>query len=280
MPPTQEPHAQEPLAVGVAGIAGRVGRLLAAAIASDPGLRLSAGSVRPGSDWVGQALATFAGQPADGVATDDASALFSTSRVVIDFSTPPLAPVHASLAARHGTALVLGTTGLDAAQDQALAEAARVVPVVQAANFATGVVLAVAIARRMAAALDAASYDAEILELHHARKVDAPSGTALALGRAVASGRGTTLEEAGVESGRHGHTGARKAGSIGFAALRGGLVVGEHTVLFAGAAEHLALTHRSFDRGVYATGAVRAARWAVRQAPGRYGMEQVLGLDA
>jgi len=264
--------------LGVAGIGGRVGRLLAAQIAASPGTTLAGGSVRPGSPDEGKPLSGFAGHPVDGQATADPETLFAGSRAVIDFSTPASLHRHAALATRYGTALVVGTTGLSAEHDAILAEAAGTVPIVVAANFAAGVVLAVAIARRMAAALDASGYDAEILELHHARKVDAPSGTALALGRAVAEGRGTTLEEAGIESGRHGHTGARRPGAIGFAALRGGQVVGEHTVLFAGAAEHLSITHRSFDRGVYATGAIRAAIWALSQPPGRYSMEDVLGL--
>jgi 4-hydroxy-tetrahydrodipicolinate reductase len=149
---------------------------------------------------------------------------------------------------------------------------------VYAANFATGVNLFLAIAERMAAALPPEQYDAEIVEMHHRQKVDAPSGTAVALGRAVARGRGTTLEAAGVESGRDGHTGARKTGAIGFAALRGGQVVGEHTLLFAAGSEQIALTHRSFDRRVYATGAVRAALWLRDRAPGLYDMKDVLGM--
>jgi 4-hydroxy-tetrahydrodipicolinate reductase len=130
----------------------------------------------------------------------------------------------------------------------------------------------------MGAALSPAQYDAEIVEMHHRQKVDAPAGTAIALGRAVAAGRGITLEEAGIESGRDGHTGPRATGAIGFAALRGGQVVGEHTLLFAGATEHIALTHRSFDRRVYATGAVRAALWLRGQPPGLYDMKHVLGM--
>ena len=131
----------------------------------------------------------------------------------------------------------------------------------------------------MAAALPADAYDAEILEMHHRQKVDAPSGTALALGRAVARGRGTTLEAAGVESGRDGHCGARGTGTIGFAALRGGQVVGEHTLLFAAGAEQIALTHRSFDRRAYATGAARAALWVRGKPPGLYDMKHVLGME-
>jgi 4-hydroxy-tetrahydrodipicolinate reductase len=149
--------------------------------------------------------------------------------------------------------------------------------VVYAANFSAGVTLVLALAGRMAAALPAAAYDAEIVEMHHRQKVDAPSGTAIGIGRAVAEGRGVALE-AVMESGRNGHTGARRPGAIGFASLRGGQVVGEHTLIFAAADEQIALTHRAFDRRTFAAGAVRAALWAVERPPGLYTMADVLGL--
>ncbi|MBW8269719.1 4-hydroxy-tetrahydrodipicolinate reductase [Caldovatus aquaticus] len=254
--------------IGIAGIAGRMGRLLAEeAVAA--GATLAGGTLRPGS----------AAAPPPGVPVlPDAAALFAASEVVIDFTHASAAAAHAALAARTGRPLVLGTSGLSPVDEAAVAEAARRAPICYAANFAPGVNLVLAIAERMAAALPAEQYDAEIVEMHHRQKVDAPSGTAIALGRAVARGRGTTLEAAGRESGRDGHTGARKTGAIGFAALRGGQVVGEHTLLFAGASEHIALTHRSFDRRVYATGAVRAALWLVGRPPGLYGMKDVLGM--
>ena len=172
---------------------------------------------------------------------------------------------------------MLGKTGLSAEDEAAGSAAARRIPVVQAANFSPGVNLVLALAERMGAALPAEAYDAEILEMHHRQKVDAPSGTALALGRAVAKGRGAALPGL-MESGRHGHTGPRKTGAIGFAALRGGQVVGEHTVLFASAAEQIVLTHRAFDRRAFATGAVRAAFWAAGREPGLYTMADVLGM--
>ena len=172
---------------------------------------------------------------------------------------------------------MLGTTGLAATEDAAVAAAARRIAVVQAPNFSPGVNLVLALAERMAAALPGDDYDAEIIEMHHRQKVDAPSGTALGLGRAVARGRGVALEVVR-ESGRDGQTGARKPGAIGFAALRGGQVVGEHSLIFAAAGEHIAVTHRAFDRRVFATGAVRAARWAVGQPPGHYSMMDVLGM--
>lgn len=243
------------LRIGIAGIAGRMGQLLTEEVAA-AGATLAGGTRRGG----------------------DPRALFGASDVVIDFTHAHAAPVHAALAAELGKGLVLGSSGLSAEEEKAVAEAAQHAPIVYAANFATGVNLVLAMAEKLAAALPAEQYDAEIVEMHHRQKVDAPSGTAVAMGRAVAKGRGTTLEEAGRESGRDGHTGARKTGTIGFAALRGGQVVGEHTLLFAAGSEHIALTHRSFDRRAYATGAVRAALWLQGRAPGLYGMADVLGL--
>jgi 4-hydroxy-tetrahydrodipicolinate reductase len=254
--------------IGIAGIAGRMGRLLAEEVAA-AGATLAGGTVRPGSAKA---------PPAGAALLPDAAALFAASDVVIDFTHADQAAPHAALAAAAGKGLVLGSSGLDAGQEAAVAEAARRVPIVYAANFSPGVNLVLALAERMAAALPAAHYDAEIVEMHHRQKVDAPSGTAIAMGRSVARGRGTTLEDAGRESGRDGHTGARATGAIGFAALRGGQVVGEHTLLFAGATEHIALTHRSFDRRAYATGAVRAALWLRARPPGLHGMQDVLGL--
>ena len=245
--------------IGIAGITGRMGRLLAEEVPA-AGAVLAGGTSRSG-----------AGLP-------DMAALCGVSDVVIDFTHAHVARAHAEAAAAAGVALVLGTSGLSAEDEAAVAAAAARIPIVYAANFAPGVNLFLAIAERMAAALPAAQYDAEIVEMHHRQKVDAPSGTAVALGRAVAAGRGTTLEAAGVESGRDGHCGPRGTGTIGFAALRGGQVVGEHTLIFAADSEHISLTHRSFDRRVYATGAVRAALWARGRAPGLYSMKDVLGM--
>lgn len=254
--------------IGIAGIAGRMGRLLAEEVTA-AGAALAGGTVRPGST-----KPTPAGAPL----LPDAAALFAAADVVIDFTHAEEAAPHAALAAASGKGFVLGSSGLNAAQERAVAEAAARVPVVYAANFAPGVNLVIALAEKMAAALPGAQYDAEIVEMHHRQKVDAPSGTAIAMGRAVAKGRGTTLEDAGTESGRDGHTGPRATGAIGFAALRGGQVVGEHTLLFASATEHIALTHRSFDRRAYATGAVRAALWLQGRKPGLYSMMDVLGM--
>lgn len=245
------------LRIGITGITGRMGQLLAREVAAT-GAILAGGTSRQG-----------------GMEVD---ALFAVADVVIDFTHANAAPGHAEAAARAGKPLILGSSGLSVAEEAAVAEAARAVAIVYAANFAPGVNLMFAIAERMAAALPAEHYDAEIIEMHHRQKVDAPSGTAIGLGRAVARGRGTTLEAAGRESGRDGHTGPRGTGTIGFAALRGGQVVGEHTLIFAAGSEHITLGHRSFDRAAYAVGAVRAAGWAVSQPPGLYDMKHVLGI--
>jgi 4-hydroxy-tetrahydrodipicolinate reductase len=254
--------------IGITGIAGRMGRLLAEEIVA-AGATLAGGTTRPGS---------VKPLPEGAALLPDAASLFAAADVVIDFTHAEEAVPHALAAAASGKPLVLGSSGLSRAQEAAVAEAAARVPVVYAANFSPGVNLVLALAEQMAAALSPAQYDAEIVEMHHRHKVDAPAGTAIALGRAVAAGRGTTLEEAGIESGRDGHTGPRATGAIGFAALRGGQVVGEHTLLFAGATEHIALTHRSFDRRIYATGAVRAALWLRGRKPGLYDMKHVLGM--
>jgi 4-hydroxy-tetrahydrodipicolinate reductase len=250
--------------IGIAGIAGRMGRLLAEEVVA-VGAKLVGGVDRPGVAVQGVTL------------FPDIAALAAACDVVLEFSHASAAAGHARALAAAGTAWVLGTTGLSAADEAAVAEAAKGVPVVYAPNFSTGVNLVLALAERMAAALPAEQYDAEIIEMHHRQKVDAPSGTAIGLGRAVAKGRGVVLEEV-KQSGRDGHTGARPTGAIGFAALRGGQVVGEHTLLFAAAAEHIAITHSAFDRRAYASGAVRAALWTAGRPPGLYSMMDVLGM--
>jgi 4-hydroxy-tetrahydrodipicolinate reductase len=250
--------------IGVAGIAGRMGKLLAEEVLA-AGATLVGGIDRPGVDVP------------DATLLPDMAALAAACDVVVDFTHASTVAAHAAALGAAGTAWVLGTTGLSAEDEAAVAEAARRSPVVHSPNFSPGVNLVLALAERMAAALPGETYDAEIVEMHHRQKVDAPSGTALGLGRAVARGRGVDLD-AVKASGRDGHTGARKPGEIGFSALRGGQVVGEHTLLFAAATEHIAITHRAFDRRVFATGAIRAALWAAGRAPGRYSMMDVLGM--
>ena len=251
--------------IGIAGIGGRMGRLLVEEVAAAGG-KLTGGIDRPD-----------VAAPAGVTMFPDIAALAAASDVVLEFTHASSAISHARALAAAGCAWVLGTTGLAAADEAAVAEAGKSTVVVHAANFSPGVNLVLALAERMAAALPADQYDAEILEMHHRQKVDAPSGTAVFMGRAVAKGRGVNLDEV-TDSGRDGHTGARRTGAIGFAAMRGGQVVGEHTLLFASGTEHIALTHRAFDRRAFATGAVRAALWTEGRKPGLYSMMDVLGM--
>jgi len=252
--------------LGIAGAAGRMGRLLAEEAAAAQ-IVVVGGVDRPGTELFG--LNRF----------EDISHLAKSCDVIVDFTHASAAAGHAQALAESGARWVLGTSGLTAQDEQAVAAASSRIAVVKAANFSPAVSLMLALARQVAAALPADRYDAEILEMHHRQKVDAPSGTALALGHAVAAGRGVALD-AVRESGRDGQTGARRPGAIGFAALRGGQVVGEHTLLFAAADEQFALTHRAFDRRAFAAGAIRAALWVASRPPGLYGMDDVLGLPA
>ena len=253
--------------IGIAGVTGRMGQLLVEEVRAAEAT-LAGGIGRPGSPKpMTPGIESFA----------NIAALAAASDVVVDFSNAATAQPHAAALARAGKAWVLGTSGLSAADEAAVAAAAERIPVVYASNFSAGVNLVLALAERMGAALPADAYDAEIMEMHHRQKVDAPSGTAIGIGRAVAKGRGVALDDV-IQSGRHGHTGARPTGAIGFAALRGGQVVGEHTLIFASATEHIALTHRAFDRRAYAVGAVQAALWVANRAAGLYSMMNVLGM--
>lgn len=249
---------------GIAGIGGRMGRLLVEEVRAAGGVVVG-GVDRPGTEVEGERV--FA----------SIAELAAVAEVVLDFSNAAAVAGHADALAEAGTAWVLGTTGLSAEDEAAVARAAGRCAVVHSPNFSPGVNLVLALAERMAAALPAEQYDAEILEMHHRQKVDAPSGTALGIGRAVAKGRGVDFESVRLP-GREGATGARPTGAIGFAALRGGQVVGEHTLLFAAANEQISLTHRAFDRRAFATGAVRAAFWVRGRASGLYSMMDVLGM--
>ncbi len=206
----------------------------------------------------------------------DAAAAIAAANVLIEFTVPAATVAHASVCADKGVSMVIGTTGLDPEQTRAIHEAAKKVPILWAANMSLGVNILLALVEKTASMLDPV-YDIEIVEMHHRHKIDAPSGTALALGKAAAAGRKVELEKVWRKS-RDGHTGARPAGEIGFATLRGGEEVGVHTVMFAAAGERLELNHRSFSRETYASGAVRAALWLKGRKPGLYGMKDVLGL--
>jgi 4-hydroxy-tetrahydrodipicolinate reductase len=265
--------------IGVAGCAGRMGRMVVRTLLQSPGCALAGALDHAGHPAIGTDAGLLAGGEPTGIAvTADVAALFSGADAVIDFSVAEATPAHAAAAAETGTSLVIGTTALSPAHLQALDAAAAQVPVVQAANMSVGVTLLLELTRRVAAVLGD-DYDIEITEMHHRNKVDAPSGTALALGRAAAAGRGRQLD-AVAQRVRDGLVGARARGAIGFATLRGGDVVGEHTVIFAGDGERIELTHRAGSREVFARGAVRAALWTAARPAGLYSMRDVLGMDA
>ena len=263
--------------IGVIGCAGRVGRMLIADIALTEGCALAGGVARPGSPACGQDIGELAGLGHIGIAVGDSpESLLRDSAVAIEFTNPAATAEHAGMAARLGTPLVIGTTGLEGAEERAVRDAATRVPIVWAANTSLGINLLLGLVSEVARRLGP-DWDLEIMEMHHRGKVDAPSGTALALGRAAAAARGAVLDEVAAR-GRDGITGPRPAGAIGFAALRGGDNIGEHHVIFAGLGEQLELTHRATNRGIYSKGAVRAALWLVGRPPGLYGMKEVLGL--
>lgn len=265
------------LAVAVVGAPGRMGRMLVRAVDETPGLRLAGVTARPGHDWVGRDLGEAMGGQARGlVVVDDPIEVFAVSRAVLDFTTPAATMVHAELAAQARLVLVVGTTGLGREHRERLAAAARHAAIVESGNMSLGVNLLAALVARSAAILGP-DYDVEIVEMHHRMKVDAPSGTALMLGEAAARGRGANLADL-AERGRDGMTGPRRQGAIGFASLRGGDVVGEHQVIFAGPGERIILGHVASDRMLFARGAVRAAIWGQDRKPGLYGMADVLGL--
>jgi 4-hydroxy-tetrahydrodipicolinate reductase len=266
------------IGIGITGCGGRMGRMLVAEVAETAGCRVVAGVEAAGHPALGRDVGELAGIGAIGVkAAQDATALFKLADVVIDFSTPEAGVEHARLAVAHRKPLLLGTTGLDEAQGAAIRDAATKVAIVWPPNTSLGVTLMLAAVEEAARRLGP-DWDIEIVEMHHKHKVDAPSGTALALGRAAAAGRGVDLAKSSVR-GRDGLTGPRKEGTIGFASLRGGDVAGDHTVIFAGAGERLEFTHRAASRQIFAKGAVKAALWLAQgRKPGLYGMKDVLGL--
>ncbi len=262
--------------IAVTGAAGRMGRELTRAIHGRDDCVLAGAIEQEGSIALGQDVGLLAGLGRIGVViTDDPLELFAKVDAVLDFTVPKATVEFAGLAANARIVHVYGTTGLSK-EDEAKVAAARHATVITAGNMSLGVNLLTALTRKVAAALDT-DYDIEILEMHHKHKVDAPSGTALMLGRAAAEGRGVKLESVSVRV-RDGHTGARRRGDIGFAVLRGGSNVGEHTVMFAADGETVELTHRATDRGIFARGAVKAALWGRGKGPGLYSMMDVLGL--
>jgi 4-hydroxy-tetrahydrodipicolinate reductase len=263
--------------MGLIGCTGRMGRMLIAEIVGAEDCVLAGGSASAASPAIGQDLGDLAAVPRLGLAVgNDTGKVLDDSDVAIEFTNAEATAEHVALAAERGKPIVIGTTGLTGEQDSAVRLAAERIPIVWAANTSLGINLLLGLVAEVAERLGP-EWDIEIVEMHHKHKADAPSGTALALGRAAAVARGVSLD-AVAQRGRDGITGPRKAGDIGFAALRGGDAVGEHSVIFAGAGERLELTHRATNRAIYAVGAVRAARWLVGRPPGLYGMKEVLGL--
>ena len=263
----------------VVGAAGRMGRMLIRAIDQAEGCTLVAAIERPGSAALGDDAGVLAGLPASGVkVTSDAAAAFAAADGVLDFTAPDATVAFSKLAAEAGILHVVGTTGLEPAHLAELAEAAKRTPIIRSGNMSLGVNLLGVLTETAARALGPDDWDIEVLEMHHKHKVDAPSGTALLLGNAAAKGRGISLAENSVRV-RDGHTGPRPAGTIGFATLRGGSVIGEHSVLLAGEGETVTLSHSATDRSIFARGAIKAALWAREKKPGLYSMLDVLGLN-
>lgn len=263
----------------VTGAGGRMGQTLIRIIAEMEGVALHAAIEREGSALIGRDAGEIAGAGKLGVpVTSDPLAAFVNAEGVIDFTSPAATVDYAGLAAQARIVHVIGTTGCSATDEDKIHAAARHARVVKSGNMSLGVNLLAELVRQAARSLDAAGWDIEVLEMHHKHKVDAPSGTALLLGQAAADGRGVDLAETSVRV-RDGHTGPRNAGDIGFATLRGGSVIGEHSVLLAGEGEIVTLSHSAGDRTIFARGAVKAALWAFGQKPGFYTMSDVLGLS-
>lgn len=263
----------------VMGAGGRMGRALAQTVIDSDGLELVGAIERAGSDNIGQDIGALVGRSPIGVCVgDDPVPLFTKAEGVLDFTSPASSCDYAGLAAQARIVHVIGTTGFSPEDDRKIDAAARHAVIIRSGNMSLGVNLLAALVKQAAAALDA-DWDVEVLEMHHRHKVDAPSGTALLLGEAAAEGRDISLADH-ADRGRDGHTGERKRGDIGFAVLRGGTVVGDHAVSFAGPHEMIELSHRALDRSIFARGAIKAAMWGRGQKPGLYSMADVLGIDA
>lgn len=261
----------------VTGASGRMGQMLVNTVVASDKARLVGAVERSGHPWVGQDIGTAMGGQALGVVvTDDALQAFAKAQAVIDFTAPVATLAFAKLAAQARAVHVIGTTGMSETEIAQLEPCGRHAVIVRAGNMSLGVNLLTQLTKKVAAALDE-DFDIEVIEAHHNRKVDAPSGTALMLGEAAAEGRGVLLADVS-DRGRDGITGARNRGDIGFVAIRGGDIVGEHDVLFAAAGERIILRHVASDRAVFARGALKAALWGQNQKPGEYDMVDVLGL--
>ena len=264
--------------VAVMGASGRMGKALIAAVLEADGATLSGAIERSDSTTLGQDASALIGHDPVGIAlSDDPLPVFAASDAVLDFTAPAATLHYAELAAQARIVHVIGTTGLGADDEVKLDAAARHAAIIKSGNMSLGVNLLAVLVEQAARSLSA-DFDIEVLEMHHKAKVDAPSGTALLLGEAAAEGRGLNLDDVAVRR-REGITGARPEGAIGFASVRGGSIVGDHSVLFAGPAERITLSHHAEDRSLFARGAVKAALWGYGKKPGRYSMRDVLGLS-
>ena len=265
------------LPIAIFGVTGRMGRALLTAIDEAPGTVLGGATASANSRWLGKDASEASGGVKRNVLVEaDPAAALRNSQVAIDFALPEATPANLAACVAARRAIVIGTTGHSEAVRAQISAAAQHIAIVAAPNMSLGVNLLLKLVELAAAKLDA-DYDIEIFEAHHRHKKDAPSGTALALGEAAAAGRGIKLADA-AEYSRHGITGARERGSIGFSVFRGGDVVGDHTVTFAGIGERIELSHRASDRLAFARGAVKAAQWLAGRPPGLYSMQDVLGL--
>jgi len=263
--------------IAIVGASGRMGQMLIEAVNANQNTVLVGVTERAGHDWIGKDLGICMGKSASGViVSDDPLEVFAKTQAIIDFTSPDATVAHAALAAQARAVHVIGTTGLGPEHLEKLSAAARHCAIVRAGNMSLGVNLLVQLTKKVAQALDE-DFDIEIVEAHHRHKVDAPSGTALMLGEAAAEGRNVTLTDIS-DRGRDGITGARERGHIGFSAIRGGDVVGEHDVIFAADGERIVLRHLATDRQIFARGALKAALWGQGQSPGEYDMLDVLGL--
>jgi len=267
----------ETVKIVITGGSGRMGQMLIRQVQETPGASLAAVTERAGHEWIGRDIGEAMGGAAIGVTvTDDALEAAASAHAMIDFTSPDATVEHAAIAAQAKLVHVIGTTGFAAEHFAKLSAAARHAVIVRAGNMSLGVNLLTQLTKQVAAALDE-DFDIEVIEAHHNRKVDAPSGTALMLGEAAAEGRGVDLDSAS-DRARDGITGARERGKIGFHAIRGGDVVGEHDVIFAAAGERIVLRHLATDRAIFARGALKAALWGQGKRPGEYDMLDVLGM--
>jgi 4-hydroxy-tetrahydrodipicolinate reductase len=264
--------------IAIVGASGRMGQMLIKTVQDSETATLGGVCERVGHDWIGRDIGSCMGSAANGViVSDDPARVIGNADAVIDFTAPAASVAHAALAAQTGTPLIIGTTGFADSDLTAIANSAQKTVIMRAGNMSLGVNLLMQLTKKVAAALDE-DFDIEIIETHHRHKVDAPSGTALMLGQAAAEGRGVSLESVS-DRGRDGITGERQRGAIGFHAVRGGDVIGEHDVLFASDGERIVLRHLASDRRVFARGALKAALWAQGQPAGEYDMLDVLGLS-